>query len=73
MLTNSLIRVFFAPVVVQSLAVFELKPKMGLQTCLFVLTQTMQAVKFPEFQNELVLLILGNQISSKTHKFLYQS
>ena len=38
MLMNSLIKIFYAPVVVQSLTVFKIKPKMGIQMCLYILT-----------------------------------
>ena len=37
MLTSALIKLFYASVVVQSLAVFSLKPKLSIQTALYVL------------------------------------
>jgi hypothetical protein len=47
MLTSSLMHIFFAPVVVQSLTVFKMKPKLGIQICLYVLTMTLQVIKCP--------------------------
>ena len=47
MLTSSLMQIFFAPVVVQSLTVFKIKPKLGIQICLYVLTMTLQVINFP--------------------------
>ena len=38
MLTQSLLKIFYLPVVLQSLAVFEIKPKLSIQISIYILT-----------------------------------
>lgn len=45
MMTAALLKVFYLPVVLQSLCVFNLKPKLQIQACLYVLTQTFIVLK----------------------------
>jgi len=72
MLTSSLMQIFFTPVVVQSLTVFKIKPKLGIQICLYVLTMTLQVIKCPLLQNQLVSLLLGSKLSRQNSELLNQ-
>lgn len=38
MLTSALLKIVYVPVVFQSLCVLNMKPKMSIQTCIYVLT-----------------------------------
>ena len=70
MFQNCLIKVFYASVVVQALCVVQAKPKMAIQTALFILTITVNVVKHPNFINTLLSLIFAKEQPKDLHDSL---
>lgn len=73
MLTRALIRVFYAPVVVQSLCVLEIaKPKMSIQVCLFVLTCSLALIKEQTLIEEIIGLMFKSHLEKELSDCLKQ-
>ena len=78
MMTDCLLKILYVPVVLQSLCDFTVKPKLQIQTALFLLTQSIMNIKDEVMSKHLIELSMGNQISSEfktllTKKDLYSS
>ena len=54
MMTDSLLKIFYVPVVIQSLCVMTIKPKIQTHTALFLLTQTITLIKDSILQRTLI-------------------
>lgn len=65
MMTDSLIKILYVPVVIQSLCNFKIKPKMAIQTALFLLFNSIMYIKDEKLNSMLVELSLGDQITQE--------
>lgn len=54
MMTNALVKIFYVPVILQSLCNMKIKPKVSIHTSLYVLTQSLLVLKDPELQTTLI-------------------
>lgn len=70
MLTQALLKILYMPVVLQSLCVLHLKPKMQIQTCIYILTQTLLVVKYKPLTDEILRLMLCKSTSKEFAAFL---
>lgn len=70
MMTDCLLKILYVPVVLQSLCDFTIKPKMQIQTALFVLSQSIINIKDEVMSRHLIELSMGNQISAEFKSLL---
>lgn len=71
MLTAGLLRIFYLPFVLQSLCVLTLKPKIQIQACLYILTQSFVILKHRPLLEQLALLTMGKQIRQSDADYLH--
>ena len=70
MMTRCLLRVFYLPVVLQSLCVMSVKPKLQAHTSLYILTQSVLKIKYEPLLTTLIELTLGKEISTSHLAYL---
>ncbi len=70
MMTSALLKVFYVPVVLQSLCVMEIKPKLQIHTSIYLLTQSLLVFKDQVLQENLITLTMGVQMSKELSLYL---
>ena len=70
MMTDCLMEILYLPVVFQSLCNFTIKPKLQIQTALFLLSQSISAIKDEKLSGLLLQLTFGDQISQHNLKVM---
>lgn len=72
MMTDCLIKILYVPVVLQSLCNFAIKPKMAIQTALFLLFNSIMNIKDQKLNSWLVELCMGTQMSQEMKDLMNQ-
>jgi len=70
MLTSALLKVLYVPVVLQSLCVFEMKPKLQIQTCIYLLTQSLLVLKHAPLVEAMISLTMSTEITKEFKDYL---
>ena len=70
MLTNALLKVLYVPVVLQSLCVLEMKPKLQIQTCIYLLTQSLLVLKHEPLVEAMIALTMSTEITKEFKDYL---
>lgn len=70
MMTSALLKLFYVPVVLQSLCVMEIKPKLQIHTSIYLLTHSLLALKDQVLQDNLITLTMGTQMSKELFSIL---
>jgi hypothetical protein len=70
MITNALLKVLYVPVVLQSLCVLEMKPKLQIQTCIYLLTQSLLVLKHEPLVEAMIALTMSTEITKEFKDYL---